>query len=134
MSKILFRGQVKNTDYWVYGNVIFTHNSAFIVSGDIVTKKSNGKWHINNPCFLLEEKTVGQYTTVDDKNGKQLFKDDIVRIPETMHNVEVTGIIVFDKGRFLIKSILSGTSWDINYSKDIEKIGNIHDNPELINR
>jgi len=135
MNKILFRGQVKNTDYWVYGNVIYTSNSAYIISGsDVVARKSNGKWHINNSCLLIESNTVGQYTTVDDKNGKQLFKDDIVRIPESMNNIEITGVIVWKKGRFLIKSILSGTTWDISYSTDIEKIGNIHDNPEMMNK
>ena len=135
MNRVLFRGQVRNTDYWVYGSIIYTSNSVYIISGaDVVTKKTNGRWHINNSCFLIEEKTAGQYTTIDDKNGKQLFKDDIVRIPASMHNVEITGIIVWDKGRFLIKSISSGTAWDIGYSKDIEKLGNIHDNPEMINR
>lgn len=133
----LFRGQVKNTNHWVYGSLIYSANSVFIIndlSDNIIKKHSNGTWQINRPCFLIDNETVGQYTTVDDINGKQLFKDDVVRIPETLHNVEIVGMIVWEKGRFLIKSISSGTTWDISYYIDIEKIGNIHDNPELMNK
>jgi len=72
-----------------------------------------------------------QYTGLRDKNGKEIFEGDIVRIEafsDTPHR------IVFDRGAFCVVG-KTGMDADIKYAEDDrgEIIGNVYENPELLN-
>jgi len=77
---------------------------------------------------------VMQFTGIYDKNKKELYKGDIFS-----HNL-INWVVVFSgkQGVMLARKIERNTTWkslmDINnISKYIEIIGNIYENPELIN-
>ena len=79
-----------------------------------------------------------QFTGVQDKNDKDIYEGDIVRIIEDSmwkHNGIYT--VGYDRGSFNLthKSLTAGfrTLLDLDFSK-IEVIGNIHENPELLEK
>lgn len=76
--------------------------------------------------FEIIPETVGQYTCLTDKNGVRIFEGDIVRYEDDIGYVIYNG----DAARFLVDSPNRYISMD--YSSDFEVIGNIHDNPELL--
>ena len=102
---------------WVYGGV-FQGNGDFSI---IYTYKPIDK-------FVVYSDTVGQYTGFDDKNGKKIFQGDIVRYPNGY------GYIAWAEthGAFMCVEE-NGEYWEwFDNMYDIEVIGNIHDNPELL--
>ena len=74
--------------------------------------------------------TLEQCTGLRDKNGKTIYEGDIV---ETHDYTTEHSQIVFDKGCYVLKSkdvaIYDHLS---SYEKQCEIIGNIHENPELL--
>lgn len=121
MREILFRGKEIYTNEWHEG---------FLYIG------------ISGACEILETheyfavipETVGQYTGLVDKNGKKIFEGDIVRIIErgATINAEVAFINKY-AGGWVIRSKNDSTA-SLCMRQDIEVIGNIHDNPELLER
>ena len=127
MREIKFRGKatrdypalkIKKGD-WVYGYLADEN----LISVDIYMD-DYGDLH----CVLVEvyPETVGQYVSVDDKNGKEIYEGDIVRFRSGEH--EGIGKIIYNPPRFEISSefFLGGKA------ELIEVIGNIYENPDLL--
>lgn len=89
----------------------------------------------------VEPSTIGQYTGLKDKNGNKIFEGDIVRIIDKNNKViSIKPIIAeIDWSEEYLVYILITTSIKDAFENlgdyldyDIEVIGNIHDNPELL--
>ena len=119
MREIIFRG--KAGAKWVYGDLWHLNDGR-------ATVRKDGELF---PYEVIPE-TVGQYTGLKDKNGKKIFEWDIVKVKSWY-------VVVFEDGAFGLKAYnkikpvpLMG---HINFEgvmREIEVIGNIHDNPELL--
>ena len=127
MKEILFRGKRKDNGEWIEG-FYFQKKNPFSEYGEPI------RHFISDlPPFGAEviHETVGQYTGLKDKNGKRIFEGDVVRA-KRIDNYEIyTGYVVWGKGCFDIK-IKKMNKPAIDLFKDFEVIGNIHDNPELL--
>lgn len=79
---------------------------------------------------VLEE-TVGQFTGLTDKKGRKIFEGDIVDI---LTEDEEIGVVKYDDNDACFYVSAGGFIVDFShiYGKDTEIIGNIHDNPELL--
>lgn len=123
MREILFRGKRKDNGEWVYGNYAVTDN--------------NEKQHFifQNKAFEFEvdPETVGQYTGLTDKNGKKIFEGDIV---ERLWLGEKHIYRIYydnDIASFIGTDIYSERFTTFDYDAcEFEVIGNIYDNPELL--
>lgn len=90
--------------------------------------------------WMVEKRTVGMYSRVNDKNGKALFEGDIVVYPwwtRDAEKVNIHMVVTFREGEFVLEPSASvKDAWTIriyNESENMEYAGNIYDNPELMN-
>ena len=79
--------------------------------------------------FEVEPETVGQYTGIDDREGDKIFEGDIFKIGAE-NNIYT---VKFDYGCFLAyeDDVQAGILAELS-TMFIKKIGNIHDNKELL--
>lgn len=128
MREILFRGKRKDNGEWVYGNSVLFFKETTKIYGELV------QWR---EIEVIPE-TVGQFTGLTDKNGKKIFEGDIVKGDLGLgygDNEKHIAYIEYqeDGMSFCLVEILEedfGKCAEI--SDDLEVIGNIYDNPELL--
>lgn len=144
MREILFRGKsiVANSPntrgFWVEGNLFHQTRSAY---DEPVNRYHilDGATHIDGLDGNTEvwPETVGQFTGLIDKNGRKIFEGDILLVLRgnvmagKMYPLRTELCVVkYCKDRFLMNAEYGYE--DIGPLKYIEVIGNIHDNPELL--
>lgn len=135
--EILFRGQTRRKgekvwmdgrpvdSNWVYGCVLQGGGAFSIIYGSDNYDDIRGSTIDKHPVYT---DTLGQYTGLTDKNGKKIFEGDILNIeyPETIVKnavIEYVGASFYGSTDF--------DYWELDDYREIEVIGNIHDNPEL---
>ena len=111
MREISFRGKKLYDGSWEYG---------FLSWSD--TPRGRG-YFINHK--RVDERTIGQYTGIDDREGDKIFEGDIFKIgaEDNIYTVK------FDYGCFLAyeDDVQVGILSELS-TMFIKKIGNIHDN------
>ncbi|EAE6960854.1 hypothetical protein BHY34_15045, partial [Listeria monocytogenes] len=127
-----------------YGNLMQFEDSATFIFADERKGASTLTYahFIINNMHAIDEKTIGQYTVLKDKNGKKIFEGDIVAFSEDDFHVFNSQVEYFSEDgypAFDIKvpstyyfdsNVFSEVSMSGLY--EIEVIGNIHENPELL--
>lgn len=117
MREILFRGKSIYTCKW----------------GESVCPL--GVMHSGHLCDDFIPETVGQFIGLRDKYGTKVFEGDIVKI----NAIGVyKGVVCWDGEHmsFVVKNTVYNHTYSVNnawYHPDYSVIGNIHDNPELLN-
>ena len=141
MREILFRGKRLYNGEWVEGYYAGepctknTYNCGYILENkkDLFAKRA---------C-LVDSRTVGQYTGLTDKNGKKIFEGDILKIihkyqspfdDDTKEYTDITTDVVFFDDEGLCFSYGKSPFLCVvdNVTAEYEVIGNIHDNPEML--
>lgn len=138
MRKILFRAKRKDTGGWIEGFYACESNHTCIYA-----ELKYRHYIYKDVCldfglgglvdFEVIPETVGQYTELTDKNGVKIFEGDIVSISKEdergvvrWEDGDAAYVIGCDDNVYLLSFLV--TLWE----RDIEVIGNIHDNPELM--
>ena len=123
MREILFRGK-HSDNKWYYGSLIVGNNKKVYIS-------SCGE------AFPIEvyPETVGQFTGLTDKNGKRIFEGDIMSGKFSnyvfWYDEDEKGFCYGKSYKDLCRHSCSSYAMSISES-EIDIIGNIHDNPELL--
>ena len=139
MKEYKFRGKRTDNGEWVYGSFITLKvgekmASFIIVDNNAVVDHKLPPMAIlftlNKDIFMVKPETVGQFTDLHDKNGKEIYKDDIVEFV----NVDLPDcVIVYDNGSFMYRELGEDISLEeLRLQFTVEVIGNIHDNPNLL--
>lgn len=131
MREIVFRGKRIDNGEWVEGYYVRLYGSNGRVSRRIYTSCAEVDCGDYYPDFFeVQPSTVGQYTGLKDKNGKRIFEGDIVDI--LTENEEI-GVVEYEDGGFLVSADGFCVDFHANINgTDLDVIGNIHDNPELL--
>lgn len=142
--EIKFRGKDKDNN-WVNGDLI---HGVFTKKGNLyILPLEHNLAHIPNCHYLdgvkIENETIGQFTgqrdckrTKEYPNGQKIYEGDICLCD--VNGIDYITIVYFKHGTYYLQdNVKEGNlslSWFIDNNKKIEVIGNIHDNPELINK
>ena len=79
----------------------------------------------------IDYKTIGQYTGMLDKNGIKIFEGDIVDFSDRSEGDDY-GVVRYDENQTEFEFEYDQSLGRYYYPEDIEVIGNIYDNPELL--
>lgn len=86
--------------------------------------------YVNSPmedCALIDQNSVGQFTGLYDKNGKEIYEGDILGGGRTGRYK-----VVYLNAAFRIVDLHNAYIYEPQYAECLTIIGNIHDNPELL--
>lgn len=130
MREIGFRAFVKSKKKMLpVTDLCFNETEAVGVSGC-----GNAKCTLCVDWYNFDDVVLMQYTGLKDKNGKKIFEGDIVEIDVHDHlgwNV-IKGKVIFLEGAWLVTDSGSFAIPLWSEINEIEVIGNIHENPELL--
>lgn len=140
MNRIIkFKGKSLKRNIWICGYYCELNNKGYIISG--------------NDFLMAEEvdiNSVGLYTGMKDVKGQEIYENDILKFTQlynisydTSDDIETkefyTGVkweegcfVIKDKGDDEYRDALYAFEGDVYPLTDIEVVGNIHDNPELL--
>ena len=140
MREIKFRGFNRKNNVWLYGFYLQNCGAHFVCPDEFATGKS---WD----DYEIDPDTRGEFTGRKDKNGKEIYEGDVVSV-----NGEYPKVVKYIEEwlSFCVANIDTITTppmsswpdeynyqqlspgWWKDFQNEIEVIGNIHDNPELL--
>lgn len=115
MRVIKFRGKQPT---WIYGGISIFNGEATIFDCECPA----------NSAYQVDLNTVGQFTGLTDKNGKEIYEGDILQT-----ETGIASVIWSDAAFALLSPGSEATDWEHSsvYDKS-EVIGNIHENSDLL--
>ena len=151
--EILFKAKRKDNGKWVEGYYIYHIKRTICPLGDsvkpedeqhVIMQDGFSDWNMprNTVVYEIDPDTLCQYTGQRYKCGKKVSENDIVTISAYSYDEpesDTTGIVVYSKGKacWCLKDLNSDETIPMyecygSYITQISYIGNIFDNPELL--
>ena len=141
MKRIVkFRGKSKRTGEWLYGDLVRNVEGAFAIVPPF-------EMTMDNLCdrYEVDEETIGQFTKLLDKNGKEIYEGDIVRFDDTPYIVngnKYEGNVMMYRGAYCVRynvNIYDEYFFAPLFADDFADrktviLGNVYDNSELLNQ
>ena len=137
--EVKFRGLKIDSKEWAFGWFTKEKKGSLIVPVIQYYKEWDTGDYVDS--YEIDGNTLGEFTGLKDKNGKEIYEGDIVLVGETYvgdyRYEDFEGVVEFDEGQYFV---------DCKYSKDmgceldnatirnqgLEVIGNIYQNPDLL--
>ena len=123
MREILFRGKRMDNGAWETGSLVIVRMDCHDAQYYIADKMTG----YHTP---VDPSTVCQYTGLKDKNGNRIFEGDIVKRIGDKCVVKWTE----EDAKFIIIGSMTKLDFSLFFSEHLEVIGNIHDNPDLLEK
>jgi len=130
MREIKFRGMDVDGN-WHYGNLaVLPEDVRHLKKGHYISNEAGLPF-----AYQVRPDTVGQYTGLNDKNGMEIYKGDIVKHEDfsigCTVDLNITGAVVMVDGSWCVER---GNNGDYLFTETgtNENIGNIYETPELI--
>ena len=137
MREILFRGKRLDNGEWVDGYLYITHNGEHEIS------IYNDEVNIERWTHEVDPSTIGQYTGLKDKNGKRIWEGDIIDASAEWWDASgpaghSSPIIPVEWCEYYC-GFDPFANYDCDcgvfiYANNCIVIGNVHDNPELLEK
>ena len=112
-------------------NEMFKDTFAITESGQVIIVEQKSVFDTPEYVFT-DDLIIMQSTGLTDKNGKEIFEGDVVRF----HTPQLTtiGVVVFVKNEacFKVRNDFGGHWVTVFHTRYFEVIGNIYQNPELL--
>lgn len=135
MRTIKFRGKRKDNGEWVYGGFMQTPEATFVVDYSTVVQKAKDGYPTVYDVVEVIPETVGQFTSLKDKQGIEIYEGDIVIIIRLDDNkTEIAFIEWSDDDCSFCYSVGKQRRCVYRVTENMmpEVIGNIHESPELL--
>ena len=147
MREIKFRGKSTTSGKWVHGMLTTLKNLETEMQNMIIIK-NEGVFNEGSasPFFMewdyIHKDTVGQFTGLKDKSGKEIYEGDIISVngkyPKLIRYIDewasfclanLTDLDCDLKTRYWQQV---SPCWWTDYKREIKVIGNVYDNLELV--
>ena len=142
--EIKFRGKKAINGKWVYGDLLHIANGCVIYHGsktecDLIEDRPNLAVELYmDEVSPVDPDTVGQLTGIHDKNRKEVYEEDILCVCDGKRCFNI--VVKWSKEAMAFMACycdgnqfpLSWFSGLLSKTYEVEVIGNIHDNPDLL--
>lgn len=126
-DRYLFKAKFDDSDRWVKGQLVEVNDAYFIIPNHAI--KILAGWFSTSNIVEVKKDTICRCTGREDKNGNLIWENDIVKI----NNSKANTLITF-RDFEIICTIPNEKYYKhrLEYDTEYEVIGNIFDNPELL--
>ena len=128
MRDILFRGKRLDNGVWIEG--FFVEKKYPLRESDVCSAFILAQHGDSFVWYPVDPSTVGQYTGLTDKNGKRIWEGDVLTVDGEVGCFELK--FNENTAMFIMDGDAIRASFNIFGTDEVEVVGNIHDNPELL--
>lgn len=134
MREIIFRGKRVDNGEWIEGYFLPGNERQSLHPCIFVYLPETQSFE----CFDIDIDTLDEYTGLTDKNGTRVFEGDIIKqvIPHNLVQPFIFTVNWCEECAMFVLPCITNDAFESDFtvmrSDEIEVIGNIHDNPELL--
>ena len=129
-DRYLFKAKFDDSDRWAKGQLVEVNDTYLIIPNH--ASKILAGWFSTSNFVEVKKDTICQCTGLKDKNGKLIWENEIIKCKFGI------AVVVLDKSEWRIKLVKDNIwrkdlhYWVVEDNQRTEVVGNIFDNPELL--